>query len=119
MLDYASALGIRAGDNPARWRGHLDHLLPKPKKVRAVKHHPALPHADIADFMAELESREGVAARALSFTILTAARSGETRGATWSEIDLEAKLWTIPASRMKAGKETPRTPFRSCARLAW
>ncbi len=105
VLDYASALGIRTGDNPARWRGHLDHLLPKPKKVRAVKHHPALPHAEIADFMEQLSTREGVAARALAFTILTAARSGETRGATWAEIDLEGKLWAVPANRMKAGKE--------------
>ena len=116
VLDYASALGIRAGDNPARWRGHLDHLLPKPKKVRAVKHHPALPHSEISDFMSQLESRDGVAARALGFTILTAARSGETRGATWAEIDLEAKVWTIPAGRMKAGKEH-RVPL-SLAALA-
>ncbi|MEP3638903.1 MAG: integrase arm-type DNA-binding domain-containing protein [Rhizobiaceae bacterium] len=105
VLDYASALGIREGDNPARWRGHLDHLLPKPKKVRAVKHHPALPHADISGFMAELASRTGVAAQALAFTVLTAARSGETRGMTWGEVDLEKKIWTIPAQRMKAGKE--------------
>lgn len=105
VLDYASALGIREGDNPARWRGHLDHLLPKPKKVKAVIHHPALPHADIADFMADLSNRTGVAARALGFTILTAARSGETRGMIWAEIDLENKIWTIPAQRMKAGKE--------------
>ncbi|MBO9451083.1 integrase arm-type DNA-binding domain-containing protein [Tropicibacter sp. R16_0] len=105
VIDYASALGIRNGDNPARWRGHLDHLLPKPKKVRAVKHHPALPHAEIAEFMADLSERSGVAARALAFTILTAARSGETRGMTWAEVDLGAKLWTIPGVRMKAGKE--------------
>lgn len=105
VLDYATALGIRAGDNPARWRGHLDHLLPKPTKVRAVKHHPALPHADIAGFMADLAGRNGVAARALAFTILTAARSGETRGMTWAEVDLDARIWTIPADRMKAGKE--------------
>lgn len=105
VIDYASALGIRSGDNPARWRGHLDHLLPKPKKVRAVKHHPALPHAQIADFMGDLAQREGVAARALAFTILTGARSGETRGMTWSEVDLDAKVWTIPAERMKAAKE--------------
>jgi integrase len=112
VLDYASALGIRAGENPARWRGHLDHLLPKPTKVKAVKHHPALPHAEIAEFMTDLSGRTGVAARALAFTILTAARSGETRGATWAEIDLDAKLWTIPADRMKAGKEhrVPLTP---------
>lgn len=105
VLDYASALGIREGDNPARWRGHLDHLLPKPKKVRAVKHHPALPHADIADFMADLSDRTGVAAQALGFTILAAARSGETRGMIWGEVDLENRVWTVPAERMKAGKE--------------
>jgi len=105
VLDYATALGIRSGENPARWRGHLDHLLPKTTKVRAVKHHPALPHAQIADFMADLGVRNGVAARALAFTILTAARSGETRGMTWGELDLEARVWMIPAERMKAGKE--------------
>lgn len=105
VIDYATALGIRSGDNPARWRGHLDHLLPKPTKVRAVKHHPALPHAEIAPFMQALANRKGVAARALAFTILTAARSGETRGMTWAEIDLEQRFWTIPAGRMKAGKE--------------
>ncbi|MEO0917003.1 MAG: integrase arm-type DNA-binding domain-containing protein [Pseudomonadota bacterium] len=114
VIDYASALGIRSGDNPARWRGHLDHLLPKPRKVRAVKHHPALPHSQIADFMAELAQREGVAARALAFTILTAARSGETRGITWGEVDLEAKVWTIPAERMKAAKEH-RVPLTDAA----
>jgi integrase len=105
VIDYASALGIRTGDNPARWRGHLDHLLPKPKKVRAVQHHAALPHADIADFMIDLSKRTGVAASALGFTILTAARSGETRGVTWGEVDLKNATWTIPAQRMKAGKE--------------
>lgn len=105
VLDYASALGIREGDNPARWRGHLDNLLPKPTKVRAVQHHPALPHADIADFMDELSKRKGVSARALTFTILTAARSGETRGMTWAEVDLDNGVWTIPAQRMKAAKE--------------
>lgn len=114
VIDYASALGIRTGDNPARWRGHLDHLLPKPKKVRAVVHHPALPHAQIADFMTDLGKREGVAARALAFTILTAARSGETRGMTWGEVDLDAKVWTIPAGRMKAAKEH-RVPLTDAA----
>lgn len=105
VLDYASALGIREGDNPARWRGHLDNLLPKPTKVRAVQHHPALPHADIPDFMNALSTRKGVSARALTFTILTAARSGETRGMTWAEVDLDNGVWTIPAQRMKAAKE--------------
>ncbi len=114
VIDYASALGIRTGDNPARWRGHLDHLLPKPKKVRAVKHHPALPHVQFSDFMADLAQREGVAARALAFTILTAARSGETRGMTWGEVDLDAKVWTIPAGRMKAAKEH-RVPLTDAA----
>lgn len=114
VIDYANALGLREGENPARWRGHLDHLLPKPKKVRAVKHHPALPHAEISEFMSELAARDGVAARALGFTILTAARSGETRGATWAEIDREARIWTIPANRMKAGKEH-RVPLTDAA----
>lgn len=114
VIDYASALGIRSGDNPARWRGHLDHLLPKPKKVRAVVHHPALPHAQISNFMTDLAKRDGVAARALAFTILTAARSGETRGMTWGEVDLDAKVWTIPAGRMKAAKEH-RVPLTDAA----
>ncbi|MCY4180838.1 MAG: integrase arm-type DNA-binding domain-containing protein [Litoreibacter sp.] len=114
VLDYAMALGVRTGDNPARWRGHLDHLLPKPTKVRSVKHHPALAHTEIAEFMAELSGRAGVAARALAFTILTAARSGETRGAKWSEINLDAKIWTIPPERMKAGKEH-RVPLTDAA----
>jgi integrase len=105
VLDYASALGLREGDNPARWRGHLDNLLPKPAKVRAVQHHPALPHVDISSFMNALSTRKGVSARALTFTILTAARSGETRGMTWAEVDLDNRIWTIPAQRMKAGKE--------------
>jgi integrase len=114
VIDYATALGIRTGDNPARWRGHLDHLLPNPKKVRAVKHHPALPHSGIAKFMGDLMARSGVAARALGFTILTAARSGETRGMTWGEVNLENRLWTIPADRMKAGKEH-RVPLSETA----
>jgi len=114
VIDYASALGIRSGDNPARWRGHLENLLPKPTKMRAVKHHPALPHAQIADFMTALAHRHGVAARALAFTILAVARSGETRGMTWGEVDLESGIWTIPASRMKAGKEH-RVPLTDAA----
>lgn len=105
VLDYSTAMGVREGDNPARWRGHLDHLLPKPTKVRAVKHHPALPHSEIAEFMKDLTNRNGVAARALAFTILTASRSGETRGMCWREVDLKNGIWVIPAQRMKAGKE--------------
>ena len=114
VLDYATALGLRTGDNPARWRGHLDNLLPKPRKVRAIKHHAALPHADIAAFLSDLAERSGIAANALGFTILTAARSGETRGMTWGEVDLDAATWTIPAERMKAAKEH-RVPLSKAA----
>ncbi len=102
VLDAAKVKGLRTGDNPARGRGHLDLLLPKRSKA-AVKHHAALPFGQIAEFMTELKKRPAVAARALEFTILTAARSGETRGMTWAEVNLDEKLWTVSASRMKAG----------------
>jgi integrase len=105
VLDWATARGYRQGENPARWRGHLENLLPKRSKVRRVEHHPALPYAELPDFMSELRQQDGVAARALEFTILTAARTGEVIGATWAEIDLQGRLWTIPGSRMKAGRE--------------
>jgi integrase len=105
ILDWAKVRGYRDGDNPARWRGHLDKLLPARAKVRKVEHHAALPYSDLPDFMAELRKQEGVAARALEFAILTAGRTGEVIGARWSEIDLAARLWTVPAGRMKAGKE--------------
>jgi integrase len=104
ILDAAKAKKLRTGENPAQGRGHLDLLLPKRDKS-LVKHHAALPFVEIAAFMADLRVRPAVAARALEFTILTAARSGETRGMTWSEVDLEARLWTVPAKRMKAGAE--------------
>lgn len=105
VLDYAAAIGARAGDNPARWRGHLDHLLPKPSKVRAVRHHAALDWREAPAFMTDLIGRPGTAARALAFAILTAARSGEVRGMTWAEVDLEGAIWTVPASQIKAGRE--------------
>lgn len=105
ILDWAKVLGYRDGENPARWRGHLDHLLPARGKVRRVKHHAALPYADIPGFIAALRMRDAVAARALEFAILTAARTSEVLGATWSEIDLDARVWIIPAERMKAGRE--------------
>lgn len=105
VLDWATARGLREGANPARWRGHLDKLLAKPSKVAKVEHHAALPAADVGAFMARLRVAEGMGARALEFAILTAARSGEVRGATWAEIDAAAKVWTVPAARMKAGKE--------------
>lgn len=105
ILDWARVSGYRDGENPARWRGHLDVLLQSPGKVQVIEHHPALPYAEIGAFMADLRQREGVGARALEFAILTAARSGEVRGAMWSEIDLATAQWSIPASRMKAGRE--------------
>ena len=104
VLDAAKAKGFRTGENPARWRGHLDHLLPKRQKLTRG-HHAALPYGEVSGFIAELRGREAVAALALEFLILTAARSGEVLGATWGEIDLEAKVWTVPATRMKAGRE--------------
>jgi integrase len=97
--------GLRDGDNPARWKGVLDKVLPAPAKVAAKAHHPALPYERVADFLAALHEQHGMAARCLEFVILTAARSGEARGATWDEIDLEAATWTIPAHRMKARRE--------------
>lgn len=105
VLAWATVRGYRSGDNPARWKGHLDQLLPKPSKVAKVEHHAALPFAEIGAFMADLRKHAGTSARALEFAILTAARSGEVRGATWAEIDMDAAVWTIPEGRMKAGKE--------------
>ena len=105
ILDWATARNCRTGDNPARWRGHLDKLLPKRSKVAPVSHHEALPYAELPAFMAKLRSQAGTAAQCLEFTILTAARTGEAVGARWSEIDLEARTWKIPAERMKSSKE--------------
>ena len=105
VLDFAAAHEWRAGENPARWRGHLAKLLPPPSKITTVQHHAALPWSEMSTFMAELRDEDGVAARALEFTILTAARTSETIGATWSEINFQAAVWTVPAARMKAGRE--------------
>ena len=105
VLDWATVRGYRKGDNPARWRGQLSHLLAAPSKVQKVEHHAALPYVEIGAFMAALHKRDAIAARALEFTILTAARTGEVIGATWGEIDLNAATWTIPGERMKAGRE--------------
>jgi integrase len=105
ILDWAKVRGYRDGENPARWRGHLDHLLPARGKVRRVKHHAALPYSELPAFVAALRGRDAVAARALEFAILTAARTSEVLGATWSEFDLDARVWTIPAERMKGGRE--------------
>ena len=103
VLDAAKAKGLRTGENPARWRGHLDHLLPKRQKLTRG-HHAALPFAQISSFMARLRTRGGDAALALEFLILTAARTSEVRDARWEEIDLQTRVWTIPAERMKGGK---------------
>jgi integrase len=107
ILDWARARGFREGENPARWRGHLDHLLPARSKVRKVKHYRALPYTDIGVFMATLRSRPGVGAAALEFLILTAARSSEVADARWAEIDRTARMWVVPAERMKGGREHP------------
>lgn len=104
VLDAAAARGLRSRENPARWRGHLDALLPKRQKL-ARGHHAAMPFNDVPVFIVRLREVEGISARALEFAILTAARSGEVLSAQWSEIDLEARVWTVPASRMKAGRE--------------
>jgi integrase len=105
VLNWAKAHGYREGENPARWKGHLDHILPSRGDIRKVKHHAALPYADIGDFMVGLRERDGMGALALQFTVLTAARTTEALAAQWTEFDLSKKLWTVPADRMKAGRE--------------
>ena len=105
IINWATARGYRIGDNPARWRGHLEKLLPKRSKVRKVRHHPCLSYGELPNFMSVLRKTPGTAARALEFAILTAARTGEVIGAQVSEIDLENKVWIVPADRMKAGNE--------------
>jgi integrase len=105
ILDWATVRGYRTGDNPARWRGHLSEVLPAPGKVAKTAHHAAMPYAELPQFLSTLREQQGVAARALEFLVLTAARTGEVTNATSSEIDLEAKTWVIPPARMKGGKE--------------
>jgi integrase len=105
VLDYAKAHRYRDGENPARWRGHLSMILPAPDKLARVSHLAALPYAELPVFIKKLRAMDGVAPRALEFVILTAARSGEVRGAKWPEIDLDQKVWTVPGERMKAGEE--------------
>ncbi len=105
VLDFAEATGLREGPNPARWRGNLDAALPRPSKVAKVQHHAALYVESMVAFMSRLKSQQGAGARALEFAVLTAARSGEARGAAWAEMDLANALWTVPAERMKSGRE--------------
>jgi integrase len=113
VLDWAKVRGYRTGDNPATWKT-IGKALPARSEVAKVEHHPALPYLELPAFMAELRKREGVAASALEFLILTAARTGEVTGARWSEVDLDAKVWTVPAGRMKGGREH-RVPLSGSA----
>jgi len=103
VLNWATVREYRKGENPARWRGHLDNVLPKRSKVRKVKHHPAMAYAELPAFMGELGPRQDISAKALEFTILTAVRTGEVIGARWSEIN--GNIWTVPVQRMKSGRE--------------
>lgn len=105
ILDLGGVKGLRTGDNPARWKGNLEHTYAARNKVAKVQHYKALPVSEMSEFWSKLKEQAGMGARALEFLVLTAARSGEIRGATWQEIDLTRRLWTIPAERMKAGKE--------------
>jgi integrase len=104
VLDWATAKGYREGENPARWKGLIDRLVPSHNKIAKVKHHAALPYTDLPEFMMALRAQNGIAAAALEFAILTAARTAEVIGATWSEFNLEKRVWTIPENRMKAGR---------------
>jgi integrase len=105
ILDWATVSGYRVGANPAAWRGHLEHLLPSARKVAPIVHHPAMPYQDVPAFITKLRAVDGIPARVLEFLVLTATRSGEPRGATWDELDLEAAIWVIPGRRMKTGRE--------------
>jgi len=114
VLDYAAAIGHRTGDNPARWKGNLDHLLPRPSKVAKTENHAAVPYVEAGKFMKALREQPGISARAVEFIVLTAVRTSEAFLATWDEIDLQAGVWTVPAERMKGGREH-RVPLSSAA----
>lgn len=105
ILDFAKVRGYRQGENPARWRGHLDQLLPRPSKIAKVRHYPALPYVDVGDFVLALQQSKNIGGLALAFTILTCVRTNEAMGAKWTEIDFKTKTWTIPAHRMKTAIE--------------
>lgn len=105
ILNWAKVRGFREGENPAHWKGHLDHLLPAKSKIRRVQHHAAMPYPELPEFITALREQQNLGARALEFLLLTAARTGEVLGARWREIDLKSRLWTVPPERMKAGKE--------------
>lgn len=114
ILDWATVRNYRTGENPSRWKGHLDKILPNPAKLKKKVHFPALPLNQVKKFMTSLNQKDGFGSQALAFLILTVARSGEVRGAKWDEINFSSKVWTIPASRMKAGKEH-RIPLSDAA----
>ena len=114
VLDYAEALKLRSGSNPARWRGHLATILPNAAKIRKIEHHPALPYSELQPFMGILLVTNGIGARALEISILTASRTFEVLGATWGEFDLDKRVWTVPQERMKAGVEH-RIPLSAAA----
>jgi len=105
ILDWATTREYRKGENPARWRGHLQNLLPRPSKIQKVKHQPSLPYEEISSFLSALQMQPGNAAKAMAFTIFTASRTSEVLGLTWEEIDMKKRIWTIPADRTKAGRE--------------
>jgi integrase len=115
VIDWATTRGYRLRDNPARWKGHLENLLPKREKLRAVKHHPALPYREIAGFVADLRQHDDAGARVLELVILTGARSNEVLQAPWREFDRPNRLWTIPAERMKKGEREHRVPLSDAA----
>lgn len=112
ILDWARVSGYRDGDNPARWRGHLDHILPKKSKVKRVKHHAAMPYSELPAYMATLRANNSISARALEFTILTAVRTGDTIGGRWAEVEAEKRLWTIPAERLKGALDVRQDDHR-------
>ena len=114
VLDWARVRGHREGENPARWKGNLDHSLPARGKIAKVEHHAALSYPEIGAFMAKLRDQPGISALVFQFAILTATRTGKALGATWAEIDLSGEIWTIPADRMKAGREH-RIPLSEAA----
>ena len=114
VLSWATVSGHRAGENPARWKGNLEQLLPSPSKIKQETHQPAIQLKDLNRFARAIRASQGTSARALEFALLTASRSGEVRGARWTEIDLEKRIWTIPAQRMKAGREH-RVPLSDAA----
>lgn len=105
VLSWAKARGFRTGDNPAAWKGHLDNLLPARGKIAKIMHHAALPYDQLSAFIQALRQQEGIAPLALEFAVLTAARTAEVLGVCWNEVDLNEKIWIVPAARMKGGRE--------------